>query len=816
MFSRLAPRWIKLVRDVQLTPGRVAMMVLAIAAGVCGLATMLSAYTILDREISRNYLDTIPPAATLKLDRIDPPLIESIRRFPGIAEAQASSTVGATLRIANGTWLGLTIFVIDDFNALHINTVYREAGAWPPPNGTLLLEREALRLIDAKIGGRVALKTADGVRHQVEISGTLHDPALPPANRGQTVFAYATPATVAALGLDGNLRLLELTVSDKPFDIGAIEATVAKLALWLKGQGCQIEYIRIPPPGQHPHQKIMASMLLMLLAFSGIALILSAVLTATILGGILAQQTRQIGIMKALGARSAQIAGLYLTMVALTGALATLIGTAAGVAGGRFFASVVLGKILNFTMHSAAVPGWVYLLLILAGVLVPLALAIVPILHATRITVQAAISDFGGHRQDYTAGGADRQDGAAGLEKLLFLRHWVDRSLLMALRNSFRRRTRLMLTLSLLSIAGAMVIGSLNIRKASEQQLIEAAADRHYDVETFLSRPQAVEQVKRIVAAVPGVALVEAWSRSGTARARADGLEIERVYPDGAHGTLNLMAVPESSTMLALKMLDGHWLLPTEADAVVLNNAALELFPQVRIGDTIDLASKGRMARLRLVGVARQLMSPATAFVAPRAYGALVGQNGRSDVYRIVLRAHDERGIAALTGQIEAALAKEDIKIKISITETMLRKEVDGHFDLLIGAMLFIAVLMALVGAFGLGAAMSASVAERSREFGIMRAIGASSGVVLRNVVSEGVFIGLMSVPLAVLLALPLSAAIGDFLGNMLYDLAFPLVLSAKAVLVWLLGVTGGAMLASGLPAWRASRVSIRQALATL
>ncbi|WP_217916302.1 FtsX-like permease family protein [Duganella sp. BJB1802] len=62
----------------------------------------------------------------------------------------------------------------------------------------------------------------------------------------------------------------------------------------------------------------------------------------------------------------------------------------------------------------------------------------------------------------------------------------------------------------------------------------------------------------------------------------------------------------------------------------------------------------------------------------------------------------------------------------------MLRKEVDGHFDLLIAAMLFIALLMAAVGLFA-GSAMGSNVAERGREFGIMRSIGASSAVVLRT-----------------------------------------------------------------------------------
>jgi putative ABC transport system permease protein len=73
-----------------------------------------------------------------------------------------------------------------------------------------------------------------------------------------------------------------------------------------------------------------------------------------------------------------------------------------------------------------------------------------------------------------------------------------------------------------------------------------------------------------------------------------------------------------------------------------------------------------------------------------------------------------------------------------------------------------------------------------------------------------------MSVPIAVLLARPLSAAIGGFLGNMLFGEAFPLVLSPKAVLIWLSLVLISATLASAYPAWKASRLTIHQSLSHL
>ncbi len=819
--SVLSPRWRKLLRDVAHTPGRTALMVLAMAAGVCALATMLSSYTILSRETTRNYLDTNPPSATLQLDAIDAPLLAAIRAFPGIADAQASALAGALLETGDGHWLPVTIFVLGDFNAQRINTIYRGQGAWPPPPGTLLLERDALPLAHAAIGAQLRLRRAQGEPQPVTISGTAHDPALPPANRGQTVYAFATPDSLRALGMDGRLTQLQLTVrGPAASDADAIEAVVAPLARWLRQQGRSVNAIRIPPPGEHPHQKVMRSMLLMLLAFSVIALLLSALLSATLLGGMLAQQRRQIGVMQAIGARSAQLAAMYLVLVALLAALATALGIWGGLAAGRAFSGVVLREILNFSMHSGELPAWAYVALVLAGMAPPLLAAALPIRQACRSTVQAALSEAGSGKLYVRPRRAGAWRHAGLLERL----PGVERSLLMALRNSVRRRGRLLLTLGLLGAAGAMYLSSLNLRAAAQQHLADAAAQRHYDLETVLDRPAAPAQVAQLLGALAEVALVEPWRRRSAARERADGLEIERVYPDGAHGTLTVMAVPEPNATLQLAMLDGRWLVPGEQGTAVLNGEALEFFPQATPGGTIGLSSGGKTLRLRVAGIARQYMSPATVFVTPATYASLAGAAATAppaldagqlpaSTYRIVLRQHSAAALDAAAARISGVLAAAGMQVRINYTETMLRKEVDGHFDLLIGAMLFISLLMAAVGLFGLCAAMGSSVAERGREIGILRSIGA---IVLRNVLCEGVFIALLSIPLAFALALPLSAALGSLLGNMLFGLAFPLVVSGQALLAWLLLALAGALLASGLPAWRAARLSIRQALSTL
>jgi putative ABC transport system permease protein len=109
---------------------------------------------------------------------------------------------------------------------------------------------------------------------------------------------------------------------------------------------------------------------------------------------------------------------------------------------------------------------------------------------------------------------------------------------------------------------------------------------------------------------------------------------------------------------------------------------------------------------------------------------------------------------------------------------------------------------------------MTTSVIERTREFGVMRAIGATSRIVLKNVVSEGMFIGALSWLIAIPLSLPLSSHVGNLVGSLSFRMPLPLSLSPAALGTWLVVVLVGAAAASAFPAQRASRLTIRETLA--
>lgn len=799
----LSPRWTKLLRDVQLARGRMLMMVVAIGAGIFGLGTILSTYSILTREVSTNYLGTHPASAWIETDHVDEKLVLEVNKRAGIEDAEAGSTVTARVR-SKGEWKPLLLFVVEDFNHIKMNSFEHESGAWPPPDNTLLLERKALTFLGSQVGDRLTVQKPDGPKRSVTISGLTHDPGLAPAEQEQTAYGYITPATMSWLGETGGMHVLKVSIAGNSRDPAVIRAATVDLAAWLETKGRTVEEIRIPPPGMHPHQSQMKGVLTVFLIFSAMALLLSAVLTATMINGLLAQQMRQIGIMKAIGARSFQISGVYLVLVAVIGSVAVLLGLPPAITAGRALAQTV-ADLLNFTLHSTAVPLWVYMLGVLSGILVPLAVAIWPIRRSARTTIRETLDDYGVSREAFKAGRLDGWlRGIKGFDHMFQL----------AVRNAFRRRGRLILTLILLITAGATFITGINIKTGWESSLREAARGRTHDVEVRLSKPQPTGEVLPLLEAIPGVKSVETWALAAAAIDRGDGFSIVQTYPDGGHGSLALRPIPAGGALTNFPMISGRLLQAGDTNGVVINQMAAAKLPGIRPGDTLRLRINDRSTEFRLTGIVRQLLTPATAYASFSAFASASGLPvDRTDGIRIVADQRDAAFVATLSSKIEQELESQGVGVRMMISEAMLEEAQSGHVYLFIFVLMAMSALLAVVGALGLMSTVGTGVIERTREFGIMRAIGGNSPAILRGVIGEGVFVGLLSWIAAPVISIPLTLAIGNLIGNMSFKAPLPLIVSPAAIVTWLAIILLGSLAASALPARKASQLTIRETL---
>ena len=799
----MTPRWMKMLRDAQAARGRLAMIVVALAASIAAVVTMLSTYTVLMREVPRNYVGTNPASAQLEMhDSVPESLLAEVRKQPNIAAAEAAASLLARIQVGPDAWMALKIFVVPSFDGLRINTLDHEAGAWPPADGTMLVERSALPLTRSALGQPVQIELPQGGRRPIVISGTVHDPGVAPAWQEQTVYAYLTPRTLALMGETVPLDLLKVVVREGDDDIKAIEHTVRDLSVWLASQGHAVLEARIPPPKRHPHQSQMGAVMMMLLIFSLLALVLGAVLTATIIGGLLAQQVRQIAIMKAIGAQAGQVTGLYLTLVTALGLVAVAVGLPFGLLAGRGFIAIT-AELLNLRIDSTALPWWLYATSLLMGIAAPLLAAWVPIRAAARRTVRDAIQDHG------VSGSSGP---ATWLDRVLARIQLRDAALNLALRNTFRRRTRLALTLGLLAGAGAMFITSLNLKSAWEDNVAQSAKDRYYDLELRLQQGAPQERAMAVASAVPGVREVEVWNAVRASLFNATGLEMVRSYPDGGHGGFALVAAPPQTQLVAHSITQGRWLQAQDTDAVVINSMASATgFRGVQLGDWVTLNVAHRPLKLKVVGFTLEHLTSGAVYVTPATYQLATGSAGLSNGLRVVLSDKDRTESIART--LVQALEREQMGVRAVITEKSLAAAQGGHVTILVVALGFIAVLMAVVGLLGLASSLGTGVIERTREFGVMRAVGAASGAIMRSVLGEGLLIATLSSVVAVAFAWVLSAQVGRVLAAISTQ-QLAMGLSGAGLALWLTIVLAGAVVVSYFPARRASQLTVRQTLA--
>jgi len=812
----------KLLRDLQATRTRIVLMVVAISVSLVAFSTVFYARFIVDPQISTGYLSTNPASARLILSPgVTPDQVDAIRTAaraePGVIDATLRRVMTFQMLTDNGRLSAtpLQLFIAAPDDTMQIATFSVEQGSWPPSPDGVLIERQALAFLKLSVGDRVVVAGLDGQPISLRITGVVHDPSLAPAYEEGKGYGFLSTASLPLLAAQPLLDELAISVADEPGQTipsrnrEAIVRTAFGLADRLQQtRGLTTEQVAVPPPYQHPHQGQMNAVLAAILAFGALSFLLSAILIATMVNGLLTQQVAQIGILKAIGARSSRILQLYLTMILLVVAVATAVAFIPGIVLGRGWAQLVLMGMLNMDPTSLEVPWWAYAVVIVLGVGLPLVVALGPLLSASRTTVREAIGAAGIERGGVTA---------TRLEMWLSGLRGLDRTLLMGLRNIFRRRGRFVLSVGLLATAGAIFVSGLNTLAGIQAIPETLAADRRWDVEVELAAPTSSSELASIAGNVPHVTHVETWSMAKTGVEYPGQLTVTSTYPDQGHGSMAVTVVPaDTSVYVPPRVLEGRWLRSDDIDAVVIHQSVRNALPGVHVGGTIQMPLEGHLTNWTVVGIVEELFAPLCPCVASAGFDQATSRANQANLLRIVTDQHDPESRIAVGQAVAQALAGEAIQTQYVRPIDWMVAVSEGHLYVLDAVFLLIASVMGAIGLIGLGSTMSANVIERTREFGVMRAIGAPSSTVRRLVVSEGVFMAVASCLIAAVPALLLTAAMGGGVGNLFLNVPLPYRVSLPAVVIWFVAIILGAALATLAPAARAARLTVREAVAYL
>jgi putative ABC transport system permease protein len=794
MFS-LSPRWRKVLRDLWSSKTRTALVVLSIAIGVFAIGSVAGSREMIARGIDEGYASSNPAHATLITDELfDDDLVEAIQRMDGVADAEARRSLA--VKVWNGEkWENLDLVAVPDYDDTRIGLVTPEAGSWPPKEKDLLLERQTMGWLGVKIGDTLRIKTIDDDRERtMRVVGQVHNNNTCPPFFCQRGGAMVALDAIEWLGEPREFNQVSITVAENALDKQHITVVAREVEEKIQKSGRTVTGTDIPEPGEHPIAQIVDTLVLLLGVLGLFSLLLSGFLVVNTIGALLTQQTRQIGVMKSIGARRRDIVAMYMVTVLLYGALSLFVAVPLGALGARAFADFNAG-LFNFDVISYRLPPTVLGLQALTALLVPVLAALVPVFMGTRLTVREAISGYGLGKGRF---------GRSRIDRLLEKVRGLSRPMRLSLRNTFRRKARLLLTLTTLTLAGSMFIAVVSVRESVALTLKDVFAYYNNDVFVVANesyRDATFEQVLR----VPGVTGVEGWRIDSTRRVRAD---------EGESNTIQIFAMPAETRAFNPTLLQGRWLLPTDQNAVVINSKLLEEEPDLKVGDTLTLKIEGDEREFQIVGTVQMLLDGPTVYVNKNYYGRLTGETGTASWLAVMLDKHDRAYQVEVARELERYFEREGLDIAQVITAAENSEQAQSQFDIIIVLMLMMAVLLAVVGGLGLMGTMSINVLERTREIGVMRAIGASDGAVLRVVMAEGILVGVMSWALGALLALPISKLLSDAVGNAFVQAPFSFQFSLTAVGLWLAVVLILAALASFLPAWNASRLTVRDVLA--
>ncbi len=790
-------RWIKVYRDLWINRSRTVLIILSIAVGVFAIGLIgMSQLTLLE-SLNEQYMDMRPADAILLTEpMLDEDFVEGIRNLHGVEDAEGRRYL--PLRISldgkGETWRDLTLYALQDYEDQRLLLVQQQDGIYPPEKGQVLLERASMTYIGAEPGDQILVKTSDGRQFHLNVTGRVHDLyRIPPVLEGW-IYGYVDMSTFRWMGEDEGYNELYVRYEDPT----QIQGMTEKVADRIEGMELPVYRKTLPPSGEHPLNYIINTLMIILGMVAVLAMLLSALLVVNVISALITQQEKQIAIMKAIGGRSWQIVGLYFSMVFILGLVACLIAVPLSILGADALAEFAAEQI-NFDPPHIRFTWQALFFQLGVGLLVPIIAAAPTILSGTNVSPARVLSEYG----------ISQVWGGAGiLDRILNRFPAFTRDTLLALRNPFRKRGRLILSLITLTFAGAVFMAIVNLRSSLNASLGEMFSFWRYDSWVITDDYVPAERLLNEAKKVPGVEQAEVWNFALARYIRPDGTESNNLY---------LIAPPAGSKFLDPPIIEGRDLKPGDTDATVVSPGFLAREPTLHLGGPMKIKIEGREQIYTIVGVVNMIGNESIGYftlIDYSAYSRHVREPNRSNSIVFTLSADTLEEERAITSAVE----KHFDRIGIEVTNTFLvndeRQEIDAAFGIIVTLLMIMTILLATVGGLGLMGTMSLNVMERVREIGVMRAFGASSKMISRIVIIEGLLIGMMSWILAIGLSLPISSFLARAVGLSFMDYPMTATTSLGGIFAWALIVIVISVEASLLPALRAARLTVTEVLA--
>ncbi len=794
--------WKKIFNDLWFNKTRTVLVVLSIAVGVAAIGTIAGGHIVFSRDMQESFNSINPANITIFSDPFDEDMVPAIRKIRGVKSADGRRTVAVRVQAPDGNWTQMNLTVIVDYNDIRVNKLKLMDGAWPPPDKGVLFERSSLPSFPAKVGDSLLVEAPDGKRRQLKVAGLVHDISQIPSFFSGTLNGYITFNTLESLGEIRELDTMVVQTFGAPDDKAGLALLARQVWDKIEKGGRKVFWSTVLPPGEHPLHSAFEAILFLLTTMGILALLLSGFLLVNTVTSILSQQIRQIGIMKTIGGTTKQIFALYIGSVLCYSLLALVVAIPLGAMGARV-ATFSQADLANIEVKGFQIVPEVVLMQAVVAILISVLAAFLPLWRGTKIPVRAALGSYGMGTEH-----AGRFSRFLDRRVDRMIQNWaqLSRPLRLSLRNTFRRKGRLGLTLATLTMAGAIFIAVFSVSQSIQVTTEELFDYFNYDINMAFAKSHRVERIEQESLAVPGIVDVESWGYSigRILRNPHDENDSEQLFIYGPNARTN---------MIRPQILQGRWLLPEDENALVINTDVLKKLPELAPGSKVMLKLAGKKAEWLVVGVTKGVMAGPTGYANYPYFGQSVREMGRASSVQ-VKTLHQDKAYQIQTARLmEQHMKKIGMRVNFLQTTQELKEMIIAQFNVIVTFLLIMAGLLGIVGALGLAGTMSINVVERTREIGVMRAIGAGDRDVLQLVMVEGVMIGCISWTLGLILSLPVSKFMSDQVGLLFIQAPLTFRFSLLGAAIWLGVIMLMSALATWWPARNASRISVRESL---
>ncbi len=742
--------------------GAAALLALALATfGVAG-----DAYERLHERVN---------GAHLWLD-LDPQIIDgddaasTVAALPGVEEtSEPRYSAGTRLRVdEQQQWLMLRDWPGSDVEVARVLVVDGRAPA-SGQDAVIALDRNLAIHLGVEVGEVVEMLAADGWR-EVEVVGRTVTADMCPAPMCEPAFSHLAPGGLAAVGLEPAPPAGEgrWAVGVRLHDPAAHAEVLVEAEATL-------------PPGaiaaawDHEGMAEFADFILriqavFLVAFGLVAAIAAGLLIGNGIAESVRADTRRIGLLKAVGFTRAQLARIYLAQHLGVALVASLLGVVAGSLVGAWSLSAVTAR---FGETGGGLGWWAILLVPTIVVAIAGVATWWPLRRATRVDVVTAIR----------TGAASVRRHPARLSRLPV-------PLATALVDLRARPGRTLVTAGTVALAAITLAFASTVVTTLDSLTDDPGSGLAPAGELTLERPEVLadDEVRALLAAEPGIAAVQAkswlqWQQVGGET---------RYGAFAADGDLDAFPAP---------LLEGRG-VNAAGEAMIGFGLASHL--DLVVGDVLPVVVAGQRLDLEVVGTYRELFNMGRMFTIHADTLAAIGGPMPADGYDLaVTPGFDPATVAqALTTGSDGLLAAE-------LAESFAAPVLDSLPAVMIG----LSVLLGAIALVGVLNTVWAAVQERTRELGLLVAVGMRGRQLIASVLSGagvtavlGVLVG---VPVGVVLTRLLLDGLGRNLGfGPLEAMTAPVSLAAVLPVLLVVAVLGALP-----PAVRAARLPVADAL---